>query len=126
MEKQKAGRKPLGAKPLTSAQKMRRQRARQAFLADAAQDSDFTPMTVLLSNKQLLAFRELNAELPDTLDVDTLSILLFKAAQFYLEREEFQLETTRREDWPKDHWAISTIMLNAKLKFNEWEKGLIQ
>ena len=121
-EKKKRGPAPVTGKTLSAAERKQRQRARQAFLAESAKDSDFTPMTVLLSNKQLLAFSELNAGLPDTFDIDTLSILLFKAAQFYLEQEEFQLETTKREDWPKEHWAISMITLNAKLKFKEWER----
>ena len=124
-QKKKVGRKPSGDKPLTSAEKMQRQRVKRELWNESAKDSDYTTMPILINNRHILAFNELAGEILEPFDTETLSIFLFEAAQLYLEQEKFGLEAPKRDDWPKHCRAISMISLNAKLKFSEWERNQI-
>ena len=130
MEKQKAGRKPLGDKPLTSAEKMRRQRVKQACLALAAKDNGYVSVQVLLNEKQLLAWGELEHKItngkPTPLTQEKISNWIFYALKNFLNDQalELDLKIPKHDDWPQHCEGLLMIQHNAQLKFNEWEKGL--
>jgi len=124
VEQKKAGRKTIGARAMTSAEKMQRQRAKLAFSIEAAQDSGYTPTAVLLNNKQLRACRELEISWGGDLSADKLNILIFMALKSFLEDDSNQhLQTPKLKDWPQNCSDLDNIQTNAKLKFIEWEKS---
>ncbi|TAK62302.1 hypothetical protein [Methylobacter sp.] len=121
--KKKRGVKPLNETALTAAQRKRRERARLAFSIEAAQDSGYTPMGILLNNKQLRACRELEISWGGDLSADKLNILIFMALKHFLEDDSNQhLKTPKLNDWPENCDELGSIQLKAKLKFMEWEK----
>lgn len=136
MRKTNAGRKPLGDKVLTGAQKMQRVRAKLAFYVEAAKDNDFTSTTVLLSNKQLkslLKFSLLETKEKNLMDGQKINEAIFYALkahlknleQAYIDRghpAELVNECVYSDDDCADLNNLMLVEVNAAQLFKDWEK----
>ena len=108
------GRKAIRDNPLTPAQKKQRQRMKMAIRIEEAKDSGYTPMLILVNNKQLMACAEWEKQFGNNLTDGKLAELIFQALNNFL-------KSNHMTDLPEYSGELSIIDLNAKIKFQEWE-----
>lgn len=111
-----AGKKSIRGKPLTSAQKMQRQRMKMAIRIEEAKNKGYTPMLTLINDKQLMACAEYEKQFGSNLTDGKLSELIFQALNDFLKSQHII-------DLPQYDGELSVIEITAKIKFMEWEQA---
>ncbi|WP_019868592.1 phage tail protein [Methylovulum miyakonense] len=148
----KMGRPTLGGKPLTEAEKKRRQRIKQACYIKAAEGNGFGVHSVLISNDQLLSlvkfWRVDDFRFNVKLDIETevtnrkitnqaINEVVYYALNMYLDEVKNRLlaegvptemvdmcEDPNRH--PVDCKNLSKVEITAKELFKEWENRQLE
>lgn len=141
--KKTVGRKPIGERALTAAEKKQRQRAKQLCQIKAAENNGYNMIPVLLSNKQLaslLRFLTLNARKMGSKQKVSIDSRMINEAIFYaMKRHLKALEQhyivdlghpveavnacTYIDDNSIDYNNLMEIEAKAQELFEEWEKS---
>ena len=108
------GRKSIRGNPLTAAERMQRKRTKMAIRIEEAKNSGYTPMLILINDKHLMAFAELEKQFGNSLTDGKLAELTFQAYNDFLKRNHMT-------DLPEYSGELPIIDINAKIKFQEWE-----
>ncbi len=129
-ERKKPGPKPITGKTLSAAERKQRQRMKQAFINEAAKDSGYISVSVLLNEKQLIACGELDHVVSggkaDRPLQERINKWIFYALKNHIESAalEYDLKLPKEDDWPQHCEVLWGVEHNARLKFNQWEKEI--
>jgi hypothetical protein len=135
--KKTAGRKPIGDKALTEAEKKRRQRAKQLCQIKAAENNGYKMLPVLLSNKQLTSlskFSFLETKDENLIDSRKINDVIFHAMKMYLKGlKQDYIERGHPADlveacaypdnYIDDYNKLGEIEAKAQELFKQWEKN---
>jgi hypothetical protein len=118
-----AGRKPMGEKALTSAQKMQRMRMKWTIRVEEAKSRGYAPVLVLINDRHLKACAEFDANFGNNLSNGKLDSLMFMALNSFFKKNSARkyIQESTLNALPEDSGELERIEFNSQIKFQEWE-----